>query len=163
MITIGEALVWRALSQRGFPMSLDPHRSTPRRHLVPVRRAEVSRRLPVAGRITSAMGLRQLSGEARRLHAGIDIAAPEGTPVHATMAGKVVDAGWHHGYGWLVILDHGDGEQTYYAHLSVISVVVGRYVNEGDVVGLVGHTGHARGAHLHYEVRIDHKPINPMG
>ena len=96
-------------------------------------------------------------------HPGIDLAAPTGTPIHATADGIVVDAGWNNGgYGNMVEIDHGKGIHTRYGHMSRVLVADGEHVTRGQVIGLVGSTGHSTGSHCHYEVRIDNKPVNPI-
>jgi peptidoglycan hydrolase-like protein with peptidoglycan-binding domain len=97
-----------------------------------------------------------------RFHAGIDLIAPAGTPVYAARAGKVTFANWSDGYGFLVVVDHGDGERTLYAHLSQIDVRRGVLVGSGARLGLVGATGDATGPHLHFEVRIRGAAVNPL-
>ena len=111
---------------------------------------------PVQGVLTSGFGPRW-----GRMHTGIDIAAPSGTPIHAAKAGEVIFTGWLGGYGNAVILDHGDGIATLYGHQSRIGCTEGQILNQGDVLGFVGTTGHSTGNHLHFEVRIDTKPVNP--
>jgi murein DD-endopeptidase MepM/ murein hydrolase activator NlpD len=98
----------------------------------------------------------------RKLHEGIDIAAPEGTPIHAAAAGTVVWAGPRNGYGNAVIIDHGSGVGTVYAHQSAIAVSAGQGVGRGDVIGYVGHTGLAITPHLHFEVRVGGKTYDPL-
>jgi murein DD-endopeptidase MepM/ murein hydrolase activator NlpD len=94
-------------------------------------------------------------------HTGIDLAVVTGTPVKATMDGKVVSAGWNtQGYGNLVIIENG-AYKTYYAHLSSIPVAVGDTVKAGSVIGLSGSTGNSTGPHLHYEIRKNNVPIDP--
>lgn len=97
-----------------------------------------------------------------RAHLGIDIPDPIGTPVHAAGSGVVTFAGWSHGYGNLVRIDHGDGNETRYAHLSAIAVGIGS-VEQGTVIGNVGSTGRSTGAHLHFEVRQNGAPVDPLG
>lgn len=113
---------------------------------------------PVQGVITSGFGLRW-----GRMHEGVDIAAPTGTTIVAAAAGTVVIAGWSGGYGNLVVVDHGGGLATAYAHQSAISVGVGQWVEQGQAVGAVGSTGHSTGPHLHLEVRIGGAPVDPLG
>ncbi len=96
-----------------------------------------------------------------RMHTGIDYQASWGEPVGASMAGTVAFAGMKHGYGNLVIVDHGEGLSTYYAHLSSIYVGVGQQVVALQVLGAVGSTGRSTGPHLHYEVRVAGHPVNP--
>ena len=97
------------------------------------------------------------------MHPGIDLAAPYGTPVYATADGTVLRAGWNNGgYGNLVEIDHGRGIVTRYGHMSKIVVAEGQRVTRGQQVGFVGSTGRSTGNHLHYEVRIDNSPVNPI-
>jgi murein DD-endopeptidase MepM/ murein hydrolase activator NlpD len=117
---------------------------------------------PVEGRLLSSFGQRNdpFSGEGA-YHAGVDIAAPSGTPVQATASGTVTQLGGINGYGKLVIVDHGNGYETYYAHLSQINVIEGQQIRRGETIGEVGSTGRATGPHLHYEVRLNNVPVNP--
>ena len=120
---------------------------------------------PVIGRLESGYGVRSdpFSGEGA-YHTGIDISSTIGTRVTATADGIVVQAGMssgYGGYGRLVVVDHGNGYQTYYGHLSRVNVMPGQLVRQSDVVGLVGMTGRSTGPHLHYEVRVGGAPINP--
>jgi peptidoglycan hydrolase-like protein with peptidoglycan-binding domain len=97
-----------------------------------------------------------------RFHEGVDLSAPEGTPVRASRSGRVVFAERNNGFGKLVTLAHHQGVVTMYAHLSRIDVRVGQRVREGARVGLVGHTGHATGPHLHFEVRLRGASVDPL-
>lgn len=97
----------------------------------------------------------------QRLHAGIDMAAPIGTPVRAAGSGVVLSAGWGGGYGNLVQIDHGNGLISRYAHLSQINVTAGQPISAGAPVGLMGTTGASTGSHLHFETRIHGNPVNP--
>lgn len=118
---------------------------------------------PVDGRlIRSSFGDRTdpFSGEGA-FHAGVDISAPSGTSVSVTADGIVVHSAFDSGYGRLVVVDHGNGVQTYYAHLSAFRVQVGQEVRRGDIVGLVGSSGRVTAPHLHYEVRVAGTPVNP--
>ena len=102
------------------------------------------------------------SGAAAR-HMGIDLAGPLGTPIHATADGVIAEAGWNSGgYGNLIKLDHGRGVETRYAHLSQILVRPGQRVTRGQVIARMGSTGRSTGSHLHYEVRIEGKAVNPV-
>ncbi|ADL08953.1 M23 family metallopeptidase [Thermosediminibacter oceani] len=112
---------------------------------------------PVTGSISSRFGKR--GGE---YHTGLDIANGTGTPVRAANVGTVTFAGWNGGYGKLVIVNHGGGFETYYAHLNTISVSVGERVEKGEVLGTVGSTGRTTGPHLHFEVRVNGTPKNPL-
>ena len=117
---------------------------------------------PVSGSLRSSFGERSdpFSGEGA-FHTGIDLSAKTGTPVHATADGVVAHAGWSGSYGKVVVIDHGNGVQTYYGHLSQLLVVPGEEVRLGEVVALSGGTGRATAPHLHYEVRIAGTPVNP--
>jgi murein DD-endopeptidase MepM/ murein hydrolase activator NlpD len=118
---------------------------------------------PVRAPITSPFGPRThpIFG-VRSMHSGIDLAAPYGTPIKASEGGIVIYSGWYGGYGKVVILDHAKGFSTLYAHLSSTKVAVGARVRQGEVVGLEGSTGYATGPHLHFEVREQGKPKNPI-
>jgi murein DD-endopeptidase MepM/ murein hydrolase activator NlpD len=117
---------------------------------------------PVEGRLLGPYGQRidPFSGEGA-YHTGVDISAPTGTIVRATADGVVVHADRLGGYGRLVIVDHGHGVQTYYAHLSRYLVVDGQEVRRGEPVGAVGTSGRVTAPHLHYEVRLGGAPVNP--
>ena len=119
---------------------------------------------PVNAPITSNFGWRihPIYGT-RRLHAGTDFGVDEGTPVHAADGGVVVEAGWVSGYGYTVIIDHGNGMSTLYAHNSDVAVSPGQTVSKGQVVSYSGNTGGSTGPHLHFEVRINGEPTDPMG
>jgi len=128
----------------------------PQREAVLAARGELYR-WPLRGRLTSPFGYRWGG-----FHSGIDIAASPGTPVGATRPGRVRFAGWRGAYGNLVIVDHGEGITSYYAHLSSIAVSVGQTVDQGTTVGRVGSTGRSTGPHLHFEIRVNGDPRNPM-
>jgi murein DD-endopeptidase MepM/ murein hydrolase activator NlpD len=117
---------------------------------------------PVMGPITSSFGQREdpFNGEGA-FHSGIDISAGFGTPVHAAADGVVQTASMESGYGREVVLDHGNGIETLYGHLSGFTVTAGQQVREGQVIGYVGMSGRSTGPHLHYEVRIHNTPVNP--
>jgi len=112
---------------------------------------------PVHGPVVSGYGLRW-----GRMHEGIDIAAGMGTPIWAAAAGTVIHAGWLGGYGNLVVVDHGDGLATAYAHASAILVAVGQQVAQGETLSLVGSTGNSSGPHLHFEVRVNGSAVDPL-
>jgi murein DD-endopeptidase MepM/ murein hydrolase activator NlpD len=122
---------------------------------------EGAMRWPLSGfRITTYFGQR---GAFQRYHTGIDLAAPYGTPVVAAKAGQVQVAGWSaFGYGFHVVLDHGGGVETLYAHLSRMAVRAGDWVEAGEVIGYVGSTGWSTGPHLHFEVRVNGVVRNPL-
>jgi murein DD-endopeptidase MepM/ murein hydrolase activator NlpD len=113
---------------------------------------------PVNGPIVSPFGMRW-----GRLHAGVDIAVPSGTPVHASKSGRVLIAGWVSGYGNYTCIGHGGGLSTCYGHQSSIGVSVGQSVSQGQVIGSSGCTGHCFGPHVHFETRINGVPVDPMG
>jgi murein DD-endopeptidase MepM/ murein hydrolase activator NlpD len=113
---------------------------------------------PVNGPVTSPFGMRW-----GRMHEGIDIGVGYGTPIHAAASGRVIYSGWMSGYGNLVAIDHGHGLSTAYGHQSRIAVSNGQTVSQGQVIGYVGCTGHCFGPHLHFEVRINGTPVDPMG
>ena len=117
---------------------------------------------PVDGQLRGGFGERTdpFSGEGA-YHTGVDISAPVGTSVRATADGIVSFAERSGGYGRLVIIDHGSGVQTYYAHLSRIHVMAGQEIRRGESVGQVGNSGRSTGSHLHYEVRSGDAPLNP--
>ena len=117
---------------------------------------------PVNGRLMGVFGERDdpFSGEGE-FHKGVDISAPTGTVVRATGDGVVTFADWSNGYGRLIIVDHGNGIETYYAHLSRFLAFAGEGVRRGEPVGAVGSTGRVTAPHLHYEVRIGGAPVNP--
>ena len=113
---------------------------------------------------TSGFGVRSDPFAARAaMHPGIDLAGPIGTPIYATADGTVLRAGWNAGgYGNLVEIDHGKGIATRYGHMSVVLVSAGQHITRGQQIGRMGSTGRSTGSHLHYEVRIDGRPVNPI-
>lgn len=119
---------------------------------------------PVSGPITSPFGYRvhPIFGTTI-FHSGIDIGVPEGTVVHAADAGTVISSGWLGGYGYAVIIDHGNGLQTVYGHNSSLLVSEGQSVSKGQPIAYSGQTGYATGPHVHFEVRVNGSPVDPMG
>lgn len=120
---------------------------------------------PVPGhnRITSRYGYRTHPiFKTNKFHAGIDVGAPLGTPITAADSGIVISTGWQGGYGNTVIVSHGNGISTLYAHNSAITVSVGDYVDKGDTIALCGSTGYSTGPHLHFEVRLNGSTTNPL-
>lgn len=115
-------------------------------------------RWPVSGTVTSPFGTRW-----GRMHEGIDIAVPSGTPVGAAGSGTVIYAGWMDGYGNLVVVDHGGGLSTAYGHNSSVTVSVGQAVTAGAIIAYSGSTGHSTGPHVHFEVRVNGSPVDPLG
>ena len=118
---------------------------------------------PVVGSITGRFGERMdpFSGEGA-FHTGLDISSPYGASVRATADGMIVEAAEHNGYGRLVVIDHGFGVTTWYGHLSSFTVPPGIRVKRGDIIGYVGVSGRTTGPHVHYEVRINNAPVNPL-
>ncbi len=122
---------------------------------------------PVKGRISSGFGMRRHPiARRRRMHTGLDIAKGCGVPVKAADGGKVIQVKWRGGYGKVVVINHGSrggkNHSTLYAHLSSQSVKTGQTVSQGQVVGRIGTTGNSTGCHLHFEVRLNGKPVNPQ-
>jgi murein DD-endopeptidase MepM/ murein hydrolase activator NlpD len=118
---------------------------------------------PVVGHLTGTFGERMdpFSGEGA-FHTGVDISSQYGDSVRASGDGVVIEAGDRAGYGRLVVIDHGYGVTTYYGHLSTFNVLVGEQIRRGDRIGNVGVSGRSTGPHVHYEVRINGAPVNPM-
>jgi murein DD-endopeptidase MepM/ murein hydrolase activator NlpD len=119
---------------------------------------------PVEGKLESGFGGRRnpFGGNSYEFHSGQDIDAPWGAPVIAGANGNVTFVGWQNGYGQLVVIDHGGGLTTRYGHLSHIDVSQGQTVTRGQFIARVGSTGRSTGPHLHYEVRINDEPVNPL-
>jgi murein DD-endopeptidase MepM/ murein hydrolase activator NlpD len=117
---------------------------------------------PISGPISSYFGWRNISVGGNRFHGGLDIAADMGTPVMAARGGIVARAGWGGVYGYHVVLDHGAGWESRYAHLSRIDVAVGERLRQGAVLGLVGSTGASTGPHLHFEIRYEGRALDPL-
>ena len=119
--------------------------------------ANLSLSRPVSGTVTSRYGSRS-----RGFHTGMDIATASGTPITSIASGTVVYSGWKGSYGKLVIVDHGNGVQSYYAHCSSLNVSAGQTVGGGTVIGAVGSTGNSTGPHLHLEIRVNGSTVNPQ-
>jgi murein DD-endopeptidase MepM/ murein hydrolase activator NlpD len=119
---------------------------------------------PVRGYITDGFGMRRnpFGGGGSEMHAGLDIATNHGTAIEATADGIVIFAGVYGGYGNVVVVDHGYGITTRYAHMSQIEVSVGQHVTRGKLIGSVGSTGRSTAPHCHYEVRLHDRPVNPL-
>ena len=115
--------------------------------------------VPVTGRISSRFGANESIRD--HTHKGLDIAASGGTPIKAVADGTVIRAGWSSGYGNLVVIDHGNGVTTYYGHCSRLYVSKGTSVKAGDKIAAVGSTGNSTGNHLHFEIRLNDKQVNP--
>jgi murein DD-endopeptidase MepM/ murein hydrolase activator NlpD len=126
---------------------------------IPVSRGNITRFIwPTQGELSSPFGYRW-----GRLHAGIDIANDIGTSVRVAMAGRVSYVGWYGGYGYVVMVEHGQGYDTLYGHLSDYVVAKGQHVQTGQLIAHIGNTGDSTGPHLHFEVHKDGQPINPVG
>ena len=115
---------------------------------------------PVSGTISSRYGVS--SSIRSSTHTGLDIAAPQGTPIKAVAEGTVTCASYNGAYGNLVKIDHGNGIETWYAHTSKMYVTAGQKVEAGEVIAAVGSTGNSTGAHLHLEIRINGQHVNPQ-
>ena len=113
---------------------------------------------PVHGILTSSFGWRW-----GRMHEGIDLAVTNGTPVVSSAAGTVIVAGWMGGYGNLVVVDHGNGVSTAYGHNTTVTVGAGQSVAQGQLIAYSGNTGHSTGPHVHFEVRVNGAPVDPLG
>lgn len=164
----GSVTFGRALDLEGTPLRLAPSmRRAPgqgaRNGSTMARGSFAARFLPLRGAgISSGFGWRRhpISG-GFKFHAGIDLAAPTGTPIVATAAGVVSSADWYGGYGLCVTVDHQNGYVTLYGHMSQIAVSAGQSVQAGQPLGRVGSTGSSTGPHLHYELRRDGYAVNP--
>ena len=119
---------------------------------------------PVQGKLESGFGGRRnpFGGRSFEFHAGQDIVTQWGAPVVAGAKGKVTFVGWQHGYGQIVVIEHGGGLTTRYGHLSQIDCALGQDVDQGQLIGRVGSTGRSTGPHLHYEIRINDEPVDPL-
>lgn len=118
--------------------------------------------LPCEGNISSEFGPRRLGSKHLRMHEGIDISAPVGTPIYAPANGRVVFAGVQRGYGLTVVLEHEGELTTLFGHNSKIFVKEGDVVSKGDKIAQVGNSGRSTGPHVHYEVRLSQQPKNPF-
>ncbi|MCE6961987.1 DUF5930 domain-containing protein [Cereibacter sphaeroides] len=159
------------LSTKGGPLSPEEARANEilngldRMNLYRLAATKAPFAMPVksAFRYTSGFGGRSDPyGRGNRRHEGIDMAGASGTPIYATADGTVIEAGWANGYGRVIKIRHEFGIQTVYGHLSRIRVDEGQRVSRGDRIGDMGNTGRSTGTHLHYEVRVDGSPVNPM-
>ena len=141
----------------GLSKSIESHMKVAAEKTAPARD-----RMPVKGRVTSNFGMRMhpIKG-VHRHHDGMDIAAPEGTPIRSVRGGEVTFSGERGGYGNIVIVDHGNGLSTRYAHCRDLNVKKGDRVYPGTILGTVGSTGQSTGPHLHLEARRDGKPVDP--
>ncbi|MFU0799959.1 MAG: M23 family metallopeptidase [Xylanivirga thermophila] len=119
--------------------------------------------VPVKGRITSRFGIRNDPfNSTKKFHAGLDVAAPRGTPIKSAASGTVIMADRNSGYGNMIMIDHGNGLSTVYGHASKLLVKEGDKIKKGDIIAEVGSTGRSTGPHLHFEVRLNGEPIDPV-
>jgi len=127
------------------------------------RQASIPNLWPVDGRLIGSFGPRQdpFSGEGQEIHKGVDISGEVGTPIHVTADGLVRFADMMSGYGRLVVIDHGGGVETWYAHMSRTYVHAGQEIRRGEPIGAVGMSGRVTAPHLHYEVHVNGRPVNP--
>jgi murein DD-endopeptidase MepM/ murein hydrolase activator NlpD len=127
------------------------------------RQASIPNLWPVDGRLIGSFGPRQdpFSGEGQEIHKGVDISGEVGTPIHVTADGLVRFADMMSGYGRLVVIDHGGGVETWYAHMSRTYVHAGQEIRRGEPIGAVGISGRVTAPHLHYEVHVNGRPVNP--
>ncbi|HWU01934.1 MAG TPA: M23 family metallopeptidase [Novosphingobium sp.] len=132
--------------------------------LMAMRSVSIPSRIPLDGmRLSSDFGMRHhpvLGGY--RMHKGIDLSSPVGTPVYATADGVVARADWFSSYGLYIQIEHGGAIETRFGHLSRLNVAAGQFVHKGDLIGFVGTTGRSTGPHLHYEVRVEGVAVNPV-
>ncbi|MDR9394277.1 DUF5930 domain-containing protein [Roseovarius sp. SYSU LYC5161] len=161
----GGPLMPLSFSTRGEDISLDAQRANRilgeldelNLYRIAAQKAPFANPVKRAFRYTSGFGMRW-----GRMHNGTDFAAPHGTPIHATADGVVIHAGWLSGYGRVVKIKHEFGIETRYAHNSKLFVKKGQRVSRGQKIAAMGNTGRSTGTHLHYEVRVGGKPVNPM-
>ena len=116
---------------------------------------------PLVGNITSRFGYRRLRIGGTNMHYGLDIDGNTGDPIRSATAGTVTFSGWRGGFGYLVIIENGDTEY-FYAHASALLVSVGQRVQPGDLIARVGATGNVTGPHLHFEIRVNGAPVDPL-
>lgn len=130
----------------------------------PIQKGTGSMAMPLRAKITSPFGWRvHPIFRRRKFHTGVDLGGPCRAPIRAADSGHVLYTGWYGGYGRVVIVSHGNNLSTLYAHLSSAKVAKGQNINKGDIIGYEGATGFATGPHLHFEVRVEGKPNNPLG
>jgi murein DD-endopeptidase MepM/ murein hydrolase activator NlpD len=155
------------ISQKPFPVETRAEKNQMESQLRVIATASNSAFVPSMwahmGKINNEFGFRRnpFGGGAYEFHAGIDIDGETGNNVAATANGVITEADWSGGYGNMIEIDHGNGLKTRYGHLSRIGVRVGDAVQRGQIIGLIGSTGRSTGAHLHYELRLNDRPINP--
>ncbi len=139
------------------------YQNTPRGRAMQARPFVGGLQMPCHGPITSGFGYRMHPiTHVYKLHTGVDIGVPTGTPIHAAADGIVVRAQWYGAYGYAVVIDHGGGVQTLYGHNSKLCVSAGQSVKRGQVVAISGATGYATGPHCHFEKRVNGVPVNPL-
>lgn len=150
---IGRAIVKEVVVMEAVPKIVERGTIVPPTYVKPIS----------GGRLSSRFGRRTApTAGASTYHKGVDWATPVGTPVYASSGGTVAKAGWGSGYGYVVYINHPDGRQTRYAHLSKVQVSVGQSVSQGDKIALSGNTGVSSGPHVHFEILINGKQVNPL-
>jgi murein DD-endopeptidase MepM/ murein hydrolase activator NlpD len=148
---------------RQIESEIRAYQNTPRGRKMYARPFTGGLSMPCNGRITSPFGYRvHPITHVYKLHTGVDISVPTGTPIHAAADGVVVRAQWYGAYGYAVVIDHGGGVQTLYGHNSKLLVAAGAAVKRGQVIALSGATGYATGPHCHFEKRVNGSPVNPL-
>lgn len=152
-----------AESQRLEQQIVDMESAAKKHETQPMITGSGSMSIPLQAQVTSPFGWRKhpIFG-VRRFHTGIDLAGANHSPIKAADSGNVLYSGWYGGYGKVVIISHGKGMATLYAHMSKIAAVAGQNIKKGDIVGYEGTTGFSTGPHLHFEVRVNGKPNNPL-
>lgn len=159
-VTVSKLQEWNGLRGTLIKVGQTLYTSPPNRSLASRSGSSTSYNLlwPVIGTVTSGWGYRT---RFEKFHYGLDIAAPTGTPIKAASAGAVEFAGWKNGYGYCVFLDHGNGLKTAYGHASKLYVKRGDWVEAGQTIAAVGSTGFSTGPHVHLEVRINGRLVDP--
>lgn len=159
-VSVANLKEWNGLRNNLIKVGQSLHVSVPAQPLASRSGSSTNYRLlwPVVGRVSSGWGYRT---RFEKFHYGLDIAAPTGTPIKATCAGVVEFAGWKNGYGYCIFLDHGNGLKTAYGHASKLYVKRGQRVAAGETIAAVGSSGFSTGPHVHLEVRINDRLVDP--
>jgi murein DD-endopeptidase MepM/ murein hydrolase activator NlpD len=161
-LTAGLDLSLKRLSERNDVVEEKLHTAFSNRQERLFFRASLPSSWPTHGIITSEFGDGRGSRRHARMHEGVDIAGPVGTPISAPGDGVVTFSGYRAGYGRAIIIDHGSGLSTLYGHCSAVYVAEGQHVQRGTMIAAIGNTGRSTGPHLHYEVHVDGVPVNPL-
>lgn len=164
ILGVGGPMSPESLNKQTTQLEMAMHRLSLEYDLRSVKSSETPKGLPARGYITDRFGVRHnpFGESGSEFHTGLDIAVGFGSSVRATADGLVIYAGPRTGYGNVVVLDHGFGISTRYGHLSNISVASGQYVRRGEVIGNAGSTGRSTGPHVHYELRENNNPVDPL-